>query len=157
MTKWGTDNYAASDSFSRYIVVASDKCMGGRANDGFDQFNLLLRYHKNGAQSRMELLLAGPTLPGRTYEGLVNYDIPHSPPSYWNIARRGLLSPLALQACLAYYPPRRAGTTYTLSARSRERIQLQSQNALNLSSGAQFESAAPKKGTPIHFKPRTGN
>ena len=27
----------------------------------------------------MELLLSGPTLPGRTYEGLVNYDIPHLP------------------------------------------------------------------------------
>ena len=64
MAKWGTDNHAASDSFSCYIVVASDKCMEGRANDGFDQFNLLLQYHKNGTQSRMELLLAGPTLPG---------------------------------------------------------------------------------------------
>ena len=119
MKQWGQDDYAASDPFSRYVVVASPQYMGGRANDGFDQFNLLLRYHRNGSHSRMKLIMAGPTLPGHTYEGLVNYDIPHSAPSYWNEERRMRLSPTALAACLKYYPPRIPGTSCPLSTKSR--------------------------------------
>ena len=100
MAKWGTADYADSNSFSRNSFG-----LGSRANDdGFDKFNLLLIYHKSGTHHRMKLLLSCLTLPGRTYERLVNYDIPHAPPSYWNESRSELLAPTARTVFLAILP-----------------------------------------------------
>jgi hypothetical protein len=127
--EWGGDDYAAADSYVKYIVVASPHCMGGRANDGFDRVNLLLRFHNMGnTESRMELVLLGPTPPGTVYEGLVNYDSPHAPSSYWDATRRSRLDPEDLARCLEYYPLQRMSAKLPIS--NKQKISKTLQNSI---------------------------
>jgi hypothetical protein len=98
--QWADSDYVLSDPIAKYAVAGSPYCGPAYSNDGFSLVNCVFLY--NRTLHRMEIRTRGPMDAGR-YEALVNYDIPHQLPSYWNLTRQGLLPPAARAACVFYY------------------------------------------------------
>ena len=97
---WADSDFVLSDPYAKYAVAGSPYCGPAYSNDGFSLVNCVFLY--NRTLNRMEIRTRGPMDAGR-YEALVNYDIPHQLPSYWNLTRQGLLPPEARAACVFYY------------------------------------------------------
>ena len=101
---WAADDYVLAYAPSLYAVKGHERCGPARANGGFVSLNSILTYSR--LDKRMEVRTLGPISggpEGAAYECLINYDIPHQSPSYWDPNRLSLLPPAARQQCLAYY------------------------------------------------------
>ena len=108
LARWSDYDNVLAYPPAQYVVRGDPRCGPARANDGFANTNSILTYSR--LDKRMEVRTKAPMHggpKGAVFESLVNYDIPHAPPSYWTVDRLAFLPPEARQQCLSLYsaPP----------------------------------------------------